>query len=137
MPSKISKFSQDTYQFECLPTYTFEVSSVPPRLATNSSLRADFDDRSIALPAELGSIWVRVYTEEDGLFVAHAVFAVGSESVICDDVQVNEAHQDQDMATSCYDIAGIVAGSEVQPSTIQTTDAKKFWQKRNARTDKD
>ena len=85
VPSMISKFSQDTYQIEDLPAYTFEVSCVPPRFPTNSSLRADFDDRSIDLPAELGSIWVRVYTQEDGLILERlsVLFLLSVIFVVC------------------------------------------------------
>lgn len=132
MPTKITEFHQKTNNYKYLPEYLFCISVVPPNLGANTNERMRFDDRSIDVPAVNGSVWIQVaLNDRPNEIVAHATFGVGFDSVQCDSVDVRQDHRRRGIATITYDIAGKIAGVEVEPSSNQTPDAKLFWKHRH------
>ena len=134
MPRMIVETKQEARLHPETPGYEFQVTSIPADLPTNAVERCEFDDRSISVPAELGSIWVRVYKNGDNSFpVAHAEFGIGIDTVVCDCIDVDEKHRRRRIATASYDIAEAIAEAPLQPSATQTADAEQFWRFRKRR----
>ena len=111
--------------------YFFDVAVVPSKLPFNHPARDRFDDRAIAVPNELGSVWVTVYSHEDKSSIAAvATFAATNDSVRCDSVEVNLTHRRRGVATPLYDLASKVFELPIVPSDTLSEDAKAFWSNR-------
>ena len=99
---------------------------VPPGLPADHQARDGFDDQSIAVPREAGSVWFRVWVPGDR-FVAAATFAAGDQTVQCDGIDVEAIYRRQGIATALYELASSIFAAPVIPSATQTSDAKAFW----------
>lgn len=86
------------------------------------------DDRSIDVPKSSGSIWFRVFFDEDTTWIASAIFAADDEFARCDDVNVDPGHQRRGIATFLYALASIIFEARVIRSDSILKDGEKLWE---------
>lgn len=129
----ITSPEQDVVVLQNLPGYRFAVTALPAATGTTHPLGYDFDDRSIDVPNEWGSLWIRILDNAGNDLGGGATFAATERSVMCDTIDVPEEHRRKGIATSLYDLAEHVFGLVTEPSPILSEDAKAFWDKRRAR----
>ena len=99
---------------------------VPPGLPAIHVAREQFDDRSIAVPRESGSVWFRVWAKGERL-AATATFAADRNAVRCDGIDVEVPYRLKGIATVLYHLASRMFAAPVIPSDVQSEDARAFW----------
>ena len=130
----ICEFEQYDLNCENFPDFQFQLTLVPPCLPNTSRIRDEFDDRSIEVPHENGSLWIRVHTAKgDHAFAGHAVFGASFISTQCDTIQILQGFRRRGIATFLYDLTEEIFEVPVEPSSNLTGDARKFWQHRSNR----
>ena len=103
------------------------VVKVPPGLPLDHRCRELYDDRSVRVPCEAGTIWCTVQAPDGADGVACATFAADSESVRCDTIDVTPEYRRKGIANALYDLASSVFGAAVIPSDLLTDDGRRFW----------
>ena len=116
-----------------LPGYRFACVALPPNTATSHALGHDFDDRSIEVPKDWGSLWVQILDDAGNYLGGAATFAASEKSVMCDTIEVPEGHRFKGIATRLYDLAELVFEVPAEPSPTLSPEAVAFWEKRRSR----
>lgn len=127
MPKAIIDIEQHTYTApdgDC--PYRVEAYCIPPGPTADVRVRDRFDNRTIELPKDLGSIWFEVFDRSGG-WAGSATFAGGDGAVQCDLIQIEPAHRCKGIATLLYQIASSTFEAPVIPSITQSDEAKAFW----------
>ena len=117
--------SCDEYEYDA-DGYRIGVYVIPPETGDNHSFPENFDDRSIGVPKDHGSVWARVYDEENNI-VGNATLASDGNAVRCDSIDIDEQHRCKGLATTIYEAASHIFGCPVVPSDILSQEAKGFW----------
>ena len=127
----ISEIEGVSLEFCNLPGIIFCMSLVPKGLPEDHHIRQKYDDRSIQVPNENGSLWITVRRDDSqGASVAEAVFASTQRTVQCDTIEVHRDFRLLGIATKLYDLAEEVFDAPVVPSETLSEDAMQFWKKR-------
>ena len=109
--------------------YTAVAELLPPRFPYQQS-NWENDDRSLEVPNVSGSIWIRAYERGKTAQVAYAFFEGDADLVRCDDVNVDEIHRRQGIATFLYRLASFLFEAPIVPSDRLLEDGVKFWRHR-------
>jgi hypothetical protein len=107
--------------------YDAMVTEVPSGLDPNDPARERFDDRSIDVPHDNGSVWIEVRDPEKGELVAIAVFGADAKVVRCDTVEVTLHYRRKGVATALYRLASSLFKAPVVPTDNLSADAVAFW----------
>lgn len=126
----IEKVDYSEFLLEAVPGYRLQKCTIPPGLPSNDRDRNGHDDRDIQVPKTNGSLWCTVFEVNTGDIVAVATFAASRKSVMCDTIDVDANHRRKGIATALYDLSETIFAVSVVPSSIQSPDSKKFWEKR-------
>ena len=128
MTIPISKTHQ--WNIPVIRRYDAKITEVPYGLHARDTTRECFDDRSIGVAHDMGSIWIYVFEPETGALVANAVFGADNAVVRCDTIEVMLAYRGKGVAKALYQLASCIFEAPVVPSTILSPDAVKFWGKK-------
>lgn len=112
-----------------LESYDATITEVPYGLDPHDPTREDFDDRSMAVPHDMGSIWIDVREYPKGALVALAAFGADATVVRCHNIEVMLAYRKKGVAKALYQLASCIFEAPVVPSAILSPDAVKFWGK--------
>ena len=126
----IEKWETLEVAVECAHGYYLQFTVVPPGLSSSHPSREMNDDRSIEVPNELGSLWCRIFQSDNRTPVASAVFAASRDSVLCDTIDVHEAHRRKGLATFLYNLAEQIFEVPAAPSEILSDGSQAFWKRR-------
>ena len=102
------------------------INAIPPATGDNHPFPENLDDRSIGVPKTHGSVWARVYDQQNNI-VGHATLASDGVAGRCDTIEIDKQHRRKGLATKIYKIASHVFGCPIVPSDTLTQDAKNFW----------
>lgn len=131
MPKPITEYETYTLEDPDRPGVEILVAEVPDGLSTTHEARHQYDDRSVAVPHGMGSIWFTVIGPRQVVMV-HATFGGDQGKVQCCTIEVEPAFRKQGLATLLYLLASDTFAAPVIPSDNRTAHAIAFW---NGRTE--
>lgn len=122
-----------TMSFDLDNGYAVEIAFVPYGLPDDHALRGLYDDRSIAVSAMAGSLWMTLFTADDQRCVGAATFAADASAVRCDSIIIGLRFRRRGLASCLYELAGSLFEAPVVPGALLTGDAIAFWRARLAK----
>ncbi|HCW48603.1 hypothetical protein NI454_10110 [Brevundimonas diminuta] len=131
VPKPITEYETYTLEDPDRPGVEILVAEVPDGLSTTHEARHQYDDRSVAVPHGMGSIWFTVIGPRQ-VVMAHATFGGDQGKVQCCTIEVEPAFRKQGLATLLYLLASDTFAAPVIPSDNRTAHAIAFW---NGRTE--
>lgn len=111
--------------------YRFEAAAIPAGLSHREA-PWECDDRSVDVVNTSGSLWVRVFCDEQDTPIAVATFAADDEVVRCDTIDVNVEHRCRGIANALYHLAACLFEAPVVPSGNLLDGGEAFWRGRTS-----